>query len=296
MRKAKLSFVETMASKYDVIAVQEAHDDGECGRHLQQLLRQSHTCFWNPLDASGRAGGTAMLGKRHLLQFFDEVECHNVVPGRYQLLSAEGRLGCLQVVNVHLEPAASECDHHRHLEQLRARCYGPCEAAVYILGDFNFETCAGDRVNMLTGQPCGTPGRLAELWDNSFGGYAELHQPDPSRAPRPGGSVSTASRIDRVHSSLQSSVLCDFAIDVRTVGAAFQSFTRLSDHVAVTCTIAVRRKRPSQFGKPVAQWICKHLAFQAHLEVVPHQGLCRLPVCGVAAVQEHVSRSCRPCS
>ena len=52
--------------------LQETHDDGERGRHLQLLLSETHKCFWNPLDASRHAGGTALLIKKRLLQFFDD--------------------------------------------------------------------------------------------------------------------------------------------------------------------------------------------------------------------------------
>ena len=63
-RRLKLAYAQTLAAGHDIVATLETHDDGHRGRHLELCLRETHICYWNSLDDTGTAGGTALLHKK----------------------------------------------------------------------------------------------------------------------------------------------------------------------------------------------------------------------------------------
>ena len=120
VRCNKLRFLLDFATSHDVVIVLETLDDGYRGRHVETLLRGSHRCFWNPLDDSGHAGGTATFFRCSLLPKFRYVCDRVFTPGRCQVVEADGSRGNLQIFGIHFYPILDDARRVRTLLHLRS--------------------------------------------------------------------------------------------------------------------------------------------------------------------------------
>ena len=287
--------VVQLAGSHGVVVVQETHDDGFKHKHLKFLLRHFHLCHWSSYESSGRSGGCAIIMRGSPLNLFNRHYIHEICPGRGMLFKASGDQGDLQLICVHIDPAGTCGEQIAHVSDIASKVACCDRIAICILGDLNLEIDFEDRVDVTTGKACAQLDRLARHWSEKSGSLAELHQADPTRAPIVGEVMKTASRIDRVHGSLHTSVLRVSDIRVHTLGSPTKSFGRLSNHVPVAAYLRVRQRRPAGFEKPIALWICKHLAFGVYLDHYFRGNVLPSETWGRRFLQGLVSRSCCSC-
>ena len=139
-----------------------------------------------------------------------------------------------------------------------------------------------------------------ELWPGIVGHLTELFQPSCTRSAKSTTPAATASRIDRIYSSLRPSMLNDLIVTVQVVGS-LHLLDRLSDHALVEASLSsfsVATSSPECIHPRIPRWVSSHpfypvavqMSMAAHREDIsllgPWEALSAVKQCLRMAVKE----------
>eukprot|EP00959_Pyramimonas_sp_CCMP1952_P257237 5374810-Pyramimonas_sp.AAC.1 len=124
-----------LCERSDIVVLQECHGNREdLGLLLADL---QHFRGWGTFLSSQAAGGSVILIRRSFLQYFVHVKHEVIAKGRCHHLHLRGKLGCMTVSNIHINPSLSNSQKYGLIRQV-ATCIQPSSKyASWILGDFN---------------------------------------------------------------------------------------------------------------------------------------------------------------
>ena len=230
----KLKVLEDLLTRVDICGIQETHDNYENPAAYVQQRFKAHMLFRSFIDQS--KGGILTLIQHDYIQLFNTYKEHHLVMGRIHVVELVSAMVLVLVVNVHLETDGSTSSKIEMLKQLHDFIATRSGAHVFMLGDRNFVLANEDRVQLRTGEFVGQKCRIGELWQEQFGNFDELYQPDPTRFP--GGMKGTAARLDRIY---QTASLENYAIlDVKVATQGIFKDTYLSDHLPVVAKVSLK--------------------------------------------------------
>ena len=260
----KLNFVVELASQHDWVVLQETHGRIGSERYLEELLSNSHRCFWGYSPGRPGAGGTGILVKQAFLKALTEVQYSVVSPGRVDSISLRGSFGALAVFNLHLEPALNVEDRISLLNTVHQHTHNLHGAHIVVLGDFNSDTESCDRVDCRTGRFTGLPSRDALHFSDCFNDFTELHQDDFTHCTRMDGKDIVYARLSRIYANLPVTFLADLRLSCNMVGhKEYPKFT-VSDHAPVSSAMLPRTNR--RRGTIIPTWVSAHPLWQPTIE------------------------------
>ena len=97
--KVKLKYVRQLLHKYDVVLIQETHDNIAKHDLLDELLRDIAVVYYNPGTSS--QGGTLVAIRVGFKSKYDNIDSPIVHIGRVQHIRICGRQGNLHIFNIH---------------------------------------------------------------------------------------------------------------------------------------------------------------------------------------------------
>ena len=245
-----------LMSNNDVVMVQETRDDYHKRLYFEQRFGGTHSFFWNSVEG-GTFGGTLICVKKSFMLQFNNVSHVVLIDGRIQQLTLDGNFGNLSIINTHIDPMLTNNQICGVLDTVLANVKDVEHYHTIIAGDFNFELNANDRITLANGHFCGRVGQVARHWVALFGAFSELFQPEYTRSALVSTPAGTASRIDRIYTSLRPFILNDLLVTINTIGTLFNTTGRLSDHIPVAGSF--KMFRPSSFFRNrIPNWVCSH--------------------------------------
>jgi exonuclease III len=264
---------------HDVVCGQEAHGTPADLTTLDAEA-PSHT-HWGSFHAKSSTGGVLISIKTEFLQQFNEITIHDLAAGRCLGLALRGPSSSLLVVCLHLNPADSVSTKSALLRSIADLAANVSGRAI-LAGDFNFLHLDECRLHVddAGAHDATEQGRLAELFEELFCEWSELHQPLPTRRQVSGRRIISYSRLDRIYTNLQPQEVSDRQPYTAVIGSA-QHPNNISDHIPVGCRFGAGLCGPARL-RAVPRWVTRHPSFAKNVsEILSIQQLdCR----GSAAV------------
>lgn len=268
--KRKHEYLLQLLDRYDIIIIQESHDDLAKHVFLDTLLNNMGQIFHNPGTTS--SGGTFIVIRQAFRDKYNEAHNRIIHKGRIQRLTLSGNMGNLDIVNLHLEPAATTSEKIQQLERIsgvKAHCKHSC---LIIGGDFNFTEYGDDRFNSasshgnsLTEDPLDSC-CLRTWWIENMSDLTEHYQSNHTRSGYILNGALSSARLDRIFSNIPVEFNITHSIINSTLGCANGCLHNYSDHVPVASSITMARKGGKRVSIP--RWIFKHKHFPVLVQAI----------------------------
>ena len=243
---------------------------------MQAMYRRGTHWIWDSPGPSSATGGLVTMVPRYVARESD-FHFEVLIPGRVTRLSLCLHGSTIVMWNVHYhEFSGSDMNifDRKISDDLEQAKLHPLTFSAFVVGDFNFSnklvppikvhnsSGSRDMTDVATKLPAATDASTRAM-DASMSGYMELLQGSPTHYWARSGTTNT---IDRVFTSLHSSVVSRLYLNLHTQGDPFKLFqSRISDHVPVTLTIS--NKTPKLKPQlPVPPWVCRHPLYRERVQ------------------------------
>ena len=262
----KFSEVKRLCKHHFVVFLQEAHG---CPGDLLTLEHEvgTHRAFGS-FSSSPGVGGVVVLVHKHIMGDAAMVVSSTIATARCIEVSIVYNDTMLQLINVHVDPAAPFREKELLYVDVAAACTSSSDGLCIMGGDFNHQPLGEHRFNLQNGRDIQYYEAIAHTFDRLFCAFTELHQPNFTRVKMEGNLCASASRLDRMYTNIQPIDLMDSMPKICTVHDVFKQ-NRLSDHSAVSAVLSPPSLTPPNFTT-IPTWIIKHSEFQPLTNVNLH--------------------------
>jgi hypothetical protein len=225
----------------------------------------SHTHFGS-FTSSPAAGGVIISISNEFASGINTFIENVIAPGWCLALRCSGPGLAVQIINLHLEPAAT---HEVKVKLFRdiAAAAGSFDGTTFLMGDFNFVPSDETRFQMDECRDASGDTKLALCFETIFPTFTELHQAGYTRKQVTHNLVTTLSRLDRIYTNLQPCLLHDLVVHTHAIGYITNP-NNISDHIPVHSKIYP----PARTAGPVPAELLDAVAPRVHRDHQGHAG------------------------
>jgi exonuclease III len=254
--KEKMRYLQKIAKVSDIIGLQEVHGSASDMTEVFKAM-PGWACYLSP-SASPAAGGVALLVHQALLAKASSSFHQVLLEGRGLRTHLQFATFALNVITLHLEPAAPRHVHRNLLHQALGSADRALHAT-FLLADLNL-CMPGDCRLHLDNLHADEHDDVTGHWlATTFPNFTIADHDGHTRIGRREGAPSVLSRIDYVMSDIAKPTLLDSRFSAHVLGDLFKMTA--SDHAAVIAHLHPPRSSPT--SRPcVPSWMSSSAAFK----------------------------------